>query len=157
MKTNVKTVIITQAIILVILAGVIIFLVATSETPEEKDNVTVKKQINEKTKIVSPDINISPYEIAFTVNLGGGMEHGELLTISGYVPYPNSTVTGMIYHGNIGDPTAKIVRVLQTTANANGFYSQDVRINDEYLWEKGVNYTISIGNKGEYKTLEFSR
>jgi len=91
----------------------------------------------------------------FTVSLEGNTAHGDTLTISGTVPQSNSSITGMIYHGGVTNPT--IVTVFQLTSDDNGFYTHDVVVNDDYLWKQDGQYIISIQNEGNYKEIKFHR
>lgn len=105
---------------------------------------------------IKPEPIVSQNDIEFTAQMKGGMGHTDTITISGTVPTPNSSVTGMILH-NEDEIDVTIVQVFQLTSDDNGFYTYDARINDDYLWKQDGKYTISIQNGEEYKKLYFYR
>jgi len=123
------------------------------EEIKKKPKIIDEKQVDPEITGIDP---ISQKQ-EFTVNLDGGMKHGDVLTISGSVPTSESSITGMIYHGKQTDSTGTIVNVFQLTSDKYGFYTHNVVVNDNYLWKQGVEYTISIENDGIYKELKFHR
>lgn len=147
-----KQTIMTQVILLMILAVALTFLVINYEAPEEKTEI---KQIEDpKMEIVKIQSLVGQRE--FTLNMNGNMKHGDFITISGTVPDPNSPVTGMIIH-NKDQINATIVQVFQLTSDDEGKYTYNARINDEYLWKQDGIYTISVQNEGKYKEIQFHR
>lgn len=101
-------------------------------------------------------VNNTIDEIPFTINLSGGMENGDYITINGTVPNPNSSITGIIFH-NKNSLYVTVVQIFQLTSDYEGFYTYDARINDDYLWKKDGQYTISIQNGDKYKEIYFNR
>lgn len=154
MNKKLATISIITTIILVIgIIGVTVLVntVSTDDTAFlKKENKILTEELKSETKE-----NTEVFD--FVVNLKGDMEHGDVLTINGIVPNPNSSVTGMIYRGEENGVDLTVVIVFQLVSDDDGFYTKDVVINDDYLWEKNAIYTISIQNGGKYKTLEFSR
>lgn len=146
---NDKIIIVILAVVTAVLAASLVYYVATYE-PINADQV---KEIDIlETKI---EDHISTKNTDFTLYLTGDMKHGDILNIGGTVLTPNSSITGMIYHGGETNPT--IVTVFQLTADEYGSYTHDVIINDEYLWTQDGIYTVSIQNGGKYKEIEFHR
>jgi len=111
----------------------------------------------------SEEVNVIPEKIItqpivqreFTLNMNGNTKHADILTISGTVPQPNSSITGIIYHGGEKSPT--IVTVFQLTSDDSGFYTHEVVVNDDYLWKQEGQYIISVQNEGSYKEIKFHR
>lgn len=147
-----KQTIMTLVILLSFLALAFTFLVINYETPEEKTKI---KQI-EDSKIEIAKIDSLVVQREFTLNMNGNMKHGDLITISGTVPTPNSSVTGMIIH-NKDQVNVTIVQVFQLTSDDEGKYTYNARINDDYLWKQDGEYIISLQNEGNYKEIKFHR
>jgi len=133
------------SVLVIIISSVII----TSLTTNDAESLDIEiNQKETKTDLIILNQN-------FTVNLNGKYDKGDTLTIYGAVPNSNSSITGMIYHGDETNPT--IVTIFQLTSNDNGEYTHDVKINDDYLWKKDVSYIISVQNNKEYKEINFHR
>jgi len=150
MKDN-KTIFVIIVVGIALMGVGVGFIIIDIMSSEEKTTITELEDKIEQ-QIVT-DILVPNQE--FTVNMKGNTKHGDILTISGTVPSPNSSITGMVYHGGLENPT--IVIVFQLTSDSKGFYTHDVVINDDYLWKQEGEYIISIQNEGIYKEIKFHR
>jgi len=155
-------IIIILGILSIILTSVIIFSNVIYEVQKEDNKDQVTNLENENITITSKYVfnhtnsELNNIKKDFTINIKGGMKHSDTIIISGTVPNPNTSITGMIIH-NQDQLDVTIVHVFQLISDFDGSYTYDVRINDDYLWKKEGQYTISIQNDGTYKELKFYR
>lgn len=91
----------------------------------------------------------------FILNILGGMNHGDKITIYGTVAFTDSPITGIVYHGDETNPT--IVTVFQLISDENGNYTHEIIINDDYLWKQDNTYTVSVEHDTIYKEIQFFR
>jgi len=155
-------IILVSGILSIILVSVIVLSNVNFEVQKEDNKAQVTNLENEiitiPPKYVFNQTNSEFNNIKkdFTINIKGGMKHGDTIIINGTVPNPNTSITGMIIH-NQDQIDVTLVHFFQLVSNFDGFYTHDVRINDDYLWKKEGQYTVSIQNGDKHKEIQFYR
>jgi len=142
------------AIIFVFSVGLLIFIITENTTAESQTNNEI--QIIDKLEYTTTSQS-QQSDHDFTLNVSGGIHHGDYIEIFGTVPDKPDHLTGLIYSGEKDSKDVKIVYVFQLNLDDQNHYSEKVRINDDYLWEKNKKYTVSVNHGDVYKVIQFYR
>jgi len=146
------------------------FLISTNETVNveeiedvEKEEAEVKQveeigeEVVEVKQVEEPKSTPSQQTgLGFNVNVSGGTQHGDKLTIFGTVSDKPRHLTGMIYKDKGIDVKILYIFQIQLDDTMNEF-SKVVLVNEDYLWEEDTTYIVSVNHGEIIKKIEFYR